>query len=154
MAPFNPILIAALSLILATALAVHPAFADDDDDDDSKKDAPAPSPFGDISPAISADLNYITHIPPAERKILEDCSNRMTRKCGDEAVSGMLLKSNMSDECCTQLVRMGRKCHRHLTRLLIQYPDFRQNSGVIKETSDKVWSGCEDVAADPPASSD
>ncbi|KAF7153990.1 hypothetical protein RHSIM_Rhsim01G0015900 [Rhododendron simsii] len=147
MAHFNTILLAAFSLLLTTALAKQPA----SDDDGGDNPAPAPSPSYDLSPAAE-DLNYINSIPPAERKLLDDCSNRMTRKCGDNVVSGLLMKSEVSDDCCTQLVRMGKKCHNHLVKLLVRYPDFRQNAATIKESSRKIWSGCRDVAADPPAS--
>lgn len=149
MAHFNTILLAAFSLlIITTALAKHPAF----DNNGGDNPAPAPSPSYDLSPVAAEDLNYISSIPPAERKLLDDCSNRMTRKCGDDLVSGMLTKSEVSDDCCRQLVRMGKKCDKHLVKLLVRFPDFRQDSATIKENSRKIWTGCRDVATNRPAS--
>lgn len=91
-------------------------------------DAPAPSPD-----------SQLIHVR-------EECAHKLSSSCGDSIfhyVFGAAVGEVVTNECCEQLLRMGRHCHTILTSATI---DMLHESGKRKEQiisrNNEIWKLC------------
>ena len=93
------------------------------------------------------------NLPDSERRFLDGCANSLSEECGDEIMFGMFIEANITDECCGQLVKMGRTCDKHFVRLLLKFPELKPNTSLIMANAAKVWNHCDLVAKSNSAAS-
>ncbi|XP_052198372.1 protein DOWN-REGULATED IN DIF1 11-like [Diospyros lotus] len=113
-------------------------------------DASSPTLSPAPAPATEEDQSYLDSISPKERTLLEDCAEKLDPECGDEVVNGMFDKTTISGTCCSQLVKMGRTCEKHLVALIANSPEYMASEAQIMSNAEEAWNQC--AAALKPSS--
>ncbi|CAH8320465.1 unnamed protein product [Eruca vesicaria subsp. sativa] len=82
--------------------------------------------LGAMSP-VSKDYNIyvLKNLPPKEKKYLETCMEKMGLtdiwQCHADVIHEILTNEPVSKECCLKVIKAGKECHMHLTKLTFQF---------------------------------
>ncbi|VFQ97690.1 unnamed protein product [Cuscuta campestris] len=85
---------------------------------------------------------YMDSLPKNVTEFLDNCTDHMSVDCATEVISAMLLRRDVSDVCCGDLVLMGIECHSSLVKLFIHSPDQKANAPLIIANSQRVFDYC------------
>ncbi|KAK9671775.1 hypothetical protein RND81_12G054400 [Saponaria officinalis] len=72
------------------------------------------------------------------------CETALGVKCGDNIYQSVFeFGKEVSEECCTRLLTVGKDCHDLLTEVTIVYKRLpRKDAKEIRNKNDKVWDQC------------
>lgn len=73
-------------------------------------------------------------------KFLEDCSRKITLKCGVEVYTSIVGNEKISSDCCVALIMMGHTCHMGLTKLIMEFPEEKAIKSQILPRAEKAWN--------------
>ncbi|EOY09207.1 Uncharacterized protein TCM_024608 [Theobroma cacao] len=108
-----------------------------------------------IAPSPYADGFQLT-IPPEPEpgfyQFLEECTKKMSQKCGQNVVGSIFGDTVTSDECCQELVRMGKTCHDDMVKFFVSLPELKLNASDVYAEGEQVWNDCVSRAASPSPS--
>ncbi|KAK7270982.1 hypothetical protein RJT34_26539 [Clitoria ternatea] len=74
---------------------------------------------------------------------LQYCIRVVTDKCGQEMLDYIFYaRTDLSNECCHQLIKMGKVCNEKLANTLSQIKEFPRWSGHIYDRSVQAYDKC------------
>ncbi|PRQ32887.1 putative Prolamin-like domain-containing protein [Rosa chinensis] len=73
---------------------------------------------------------------------VKDCERQFTEKCGIEVGNGIFNNGFLSDDCCRDLVKLGKPCHDTFlnTSLAARHPSANKAQTLAK--GEKIWTEC------------
>ncbi|OMO62134.1 hypothetical protein COLO4_33207 [Corchorus olitorius] len=97
-------------------------------------------------------------IPPEPQpglyRFLEECTKKLSRKCGEMAVTSILQGSATTAACCREVVGIGKNCHDDMIKFFVSLPELHLKASDIYPKSDRVWNRCVKAAASKPPRSE
>ncbi|XP_010554936.1 PREDICTED: uncharacterized protein LOC104824530 [Tarenaya hassleriana] len=105
----------------------------------------ADPPEGDIfvdPPQAEYDEKLLTHFPTGYKEFLENCSSKMSTKCGTQLFKVMFEDTEVTRECCVSLLRMGRTCHVALVDTVFRTYEYKDDADVGFPRSRVAWNVC------------
>ncbi|KAL3650373.1 hypothetical protein CASFOL_006776 [Castilleja foliolosa] len=111
--------------------------------------APAPAPHISQIPAEEPHLEGRKKSRPAEPypgfyALVDQCLRKLSSNCGLDIFTAIFGDDKaVSDQCCVNLVAMGRRCHRKILKATMLLPEFEKRElGEIKNRDAEIWSHC------------
>ncbi|PRQ33050.1 putative Prolamin-like domain-containing protein [Rosa chinensis] len=73
---------------------------------------------------------------------LKDCERQFTEKCGIEVGNSIFNNGFLSDDCCRDLVKLGKPCHDTFlnTSLVALHPNANKAQTLAK--GEQIWTEC------------
>ncbi|OMP06011.1 hypothetical protein CCACVL1_01754 [Corchorus capsularis] len=97
-------------------------------------------------------------IPPEPQpglyRFLEECTKKLSRKCGEMVVTSILEGSATTAACCREAVGIGKNCHDDMIKFFVSLPELQLKGSDIYPKSDRVWNRCVKAAASKPPRSE
>ncbi|MCE3051235.1 hypothetical protein HAX54_049164 [Datura stramonium] len=137
-------------IVSPIALAIEDSYGSDifyDDIEDNYvkdlSDSPLYSIHGDYKSALSPDPypGFHTEVKKCLLEISDDCGVIIFNRIFDSG------KYSDVEECCGQLLTLGKKCHHAIVESTIASPEMKGvNKTEVWENSDKLWKECASVS--------
>ncbi|XP_022747940.1 uncharacterized protein LOC111297496 [Durio zibethinus] len=94
------------------------------------------------APSPSQDDVKVT-IPPEPEpgfyQFLEECTQKMSRQCGENVVKSLFENVDNSRKCCGELVNgMGKTCHQDLLKFFVSVPELHPMASQIYIKGDQL----------------
>ncbi|KAL6531188.1 hypothetical protein OROHE_014257 [Orobanche hederae] len=78
--------------------------------------------------------------------LVEGCMQKISGQCGQEIFRGIFEIDGdevISDDCCGELVAMGRRCHRKILKATMMLPEVsKKDRKKIKMRDANIWNHC------------
>ncbi|PIA46876.1 hypothetical protein AQUCO_01500427v1 [Aquilegia coerulea] len=107
------------------ALLVVPCFS---------SDAPTPNPD---------DFHIVPAPAPVVFNYLEGCIEKLDPHCPELGEVLIGKRKDVDSDCCSALVRMGKRCHFSLLRVLPEVEEvYKPFSSVLHQRGVEIWNHC------------
>ncbi|EOY12974.1 Uncharacterized protein TCM_031482 [Theobroma cacao] len=78
-----------------------------------------------------------------------NCETKMTLHCVNEVFTSIFKTGIVTDNCCIELIGLGKFCHDALIKKTLENPLFKNNdTSVILSRGAQVWNKCTLVSKD------
>ncbi|GFP86646.1 hypothetical protein PHJA_000808400 [Phtheirospermum japonicum] len=108
--------------------------------------APAPAPHISETHAVEPQLKDAKPPEPYPGfyALVDKCLRKLSGNCGLDIFTAIFGDDKaVSDDCCVNLVAMGRRCHRKIMKATMLLPEFeRREKTEIKNKDAEIWSHC------------
>ena len=86
-------------------------------------------------------------------KIIEanNCKSKIHWQCGKEIFKSIFQAGTVTDECCGELVTMGKVCHDALLQGNLKNPNVNKSAIVTK--GEQIWNTCASKTRNSPSQS-
>ncbi|VVB00387.1 unnamed protein product [Arabis nemorensis] len=108
--------------------------------------SPSPQQFVDV-PAAVYDHELLSHMTTQRVRFLQDCSDKLSSKCGIEMTEGLVNDKAVSEECCKDILKIGRECHEGLMNLVFSTYELKDIANEILPRSKRIWNQCVQTTA-------
>lgn len=92
--------------------------------------------------AYEYDYELLDHMTTQRIKFLQDCSDRLSSKCGVEMADGLIDEKPVSEECCKNFLKIGRDCHEGLMTFVFATYELKDVAYEILPRSKRMWNKC------------
>ena len=90
-------------------------------------------------------------VEDAEKIIKANNCKTKHGQCGEEIFKSIFQTGTVTDECCGELVAMGKVCHDAFVQANLKNPDLDKSAIVIK--SKQIWNTCASKTTNSPSQS-
>ncbi|XP_010462149.1 PREDICTED: uncharacterized protein LOC104742796 [Camelina sativa] len=97
--------------------------------------------------AYEYDHELLHHMTTQRINFLQDCSDKMSSKCGVEMAKGLINDKPVSEECCENFLKIGRDCHEGLMNFVFATYELKDVANEILPRSKKMWNKCVQTTA-------
>lgn len=128
---------AILITFLITTSMVYQTLAQDEDLSPISLDSYADSPT-----ATVYDHELLHHMTLQRIKFLHDCDDKLNSKCGIEMTERLVNNKPLSEECCENILKIGRDCHEGLINFVFATYELKDVAYEILPRSKHMWNTC------------
>ncbi|KAL1191769.1 Protein DOWN-REGULATED IN DIF1 11 [Cardamine amara subsp. amara] len=98
--------------------------------------------YADVPTATAYDHELLRHMTLKRIKFLLDCDDKLSSKCGIEMTKGFYNNKPVSEECCENILKIGRDCHVGLMNLALATYELKDLAYEILPRSKQMWNTC------------
>ncbi|CAN8288178.1 unnamed protein product [Cochlearia groenlandica] len=124
-----------IAFLVATSMAYNQALAQEEDL------SPYPQDSADV-PAANYDHELLQHMTTQRIRFLQHCSDKLSSKCGMEMTKGLIKNKPVSENCCEEILKLGRDCHEGLMNFVFSTYELKDIRNVILPRSKMIWNQC------------
>ncbi|CAA7013782.1 unnamed protein product [Microthlaspi erraticum] len=126
-----------MTFLIATSMAYNQALAQEEDDI-----SPSPQQSLDFAAAVHYDHELLDHMTTQHLRFLEDCSDKLSSKCGIKLTEGLAEDKPMSVECCENVLKIGIDCHKGLMDFVFTTYELKNKANEFRPKSKRIWNQC------------
>ncbi|XP_010462150.1 PREDICTED: uncharacterized protein LOC104742797 [Camelina sativa] len=97
--------------------------------------------------AYEYDHKLLHHMKTQRINFLKHCSDKMSSKCGVEMTKGLIHDKPVSEECCENILKIGRDCHEGLMNFVSATYELKDVANKILPKSKMMWNKCVQTTA-------
>ncbi|KAL1195277.1 Protein DOWN-REGULATED IN DIF1 11 [Cardamine amara subsp. amara] len=125
-----------ITFLIATSM-VYKTLAQDEDLSPIYLDS-----YADVPTATAYDHKLLDHMTLQRIKFLQDCDDKLSSKCGIEMTEGLVNNKPVSEECCENILKIGRDCHEGLMDFVFSTYELKDVANEILPRSKRMWNTC------------
>ncbi|ESQ30135.1 hypothetical protein EUTSA_v10012072mg [Eutrema salsugineum] len=130
-----------ITFLVATSMVYNQALAQEEEISLS------PEQYADVPAALAYDHELLHKMTIQRIRFLEDCTNKLSPKCGMEMTEGLVNDKPVSGECCEDILKIGIDCHQGLMTFVFSTYELKDVAYEILPRSKKIWNHCVQTTA-------